>query len=68
MRFGVISNDMAACDGLFDKAGALADEFADDEKSGFRLVAIEKVEELRSNGRIRSNLSSLAMYVRISCL
>jgi hypothetical protein len=45
---------MAACDGLFDNSGALADELADDEKSGFGLVAIEKIEELRSDSRIGS--------------
>lgn len=52
MCFGVIADRVAACSDFLRKRRAQAYVLADQEKRGFRIVAVEQIEEFWRDGRI----------------
>src|SRR5580704_10764214 len=54
MRYGVIADDVATLGDFLGERRAGSHVFADQEKSGFRVVTVEQVEEFRRYYRIRA--------------
>src|SRR6267143_300327 len=52
MCFRVVTDSMAACGRFFDKVGTFPHKASDQKKSGFRVVAVQKIEKFWRGRRI----------------
>jgi hypothetical protein len=64
MRLGVIADDVAAGGSLFDETRAFADEAADQEECGFRMVTVEQVQKVWGDRGIWSVVESDGQLAR----
>src|SRR5260370_1400485 len=67
MRFGVIADEVSTRDGLSNEFWTFAHVSANQEKCRTRVVAVEKVKQLRRDRRIRSIVECKSQLPRAVC-
>src|SRR6266849_675941 len=64
MRFRVVPNGMASRNRFFYKVGTLAHKTSDQEESGFRIVAVQKIEKFWRDRWIRPVVKRKGQFAR----